>query len=88
MKKIWVFYLAVPAGLSLGTIGCDWLSPPKQPPPLKSTSNENRIVKPAGDQSSRYQLFSVEEKSGGTTKTLVFRLDSTNGTTWKLDADF
>lgn len=36
----------------------------------------------------RYQMFSVEAKTGGTTKTLIFRIDTETGNAWKLDAEF
>ncbi len=83
MKKTRALYLAIFVGLSCGTIGCDWPSPSKP----KAENPEGWSIRPLA-QTGRYQLFSIDAKTGGTTKTLVFRLDSTNGTTWKLDPDF
>lgn len=83
MKKMRALCFAIFVGLSCGMIGCDW-PPPSKP---KAENPEGGSINPLA-QTSRYQLYPIDAKTGGTTKTLVFRLDSTNGTTWKLDPDF
>ena len=83
MKQMRVLLLAIFMALSCGMIGCDW-PPPSKP---KAENPEGGSIKSLA-QTGRYQLFPIDTKTGGTTKTLVFRLDSTNGTTWKLDPDY
>ena len=46
-----------------------------------------RKIEPYEDQ-GRFQLIHVDAKTNGETKTLILRMDSATGTTWRLDQDF